>query len=213
MEKKLRPQLPPPKYSTPAKFAKRRNLLKESPPVTSRTPLFSIAQPSPPLLLLLAESQSLKKVLLFPGLVSYGGGESNINQITSCTRTSPPPPSPFLSPSSSSVWLLILWATRLSLPSNLLLLEKREEEAQVFREWGMKPRVVDVDLVNIALSAIFSRKRREGERKDRRKKNGYSVIHVGRGVRIEKDRHERGEKKRDETINRLVREGWRIGTS
>lgn len=134
MEKKLRPQLPPPKYSTPAKFAKRRNLLKESPPVTSRTLLFSIAQPSPPLLLLLAESQSLKKVLLFPGLVSYGRGESNINQITSCTRTSPLPPSPFLSPSSSSVWLLILWATRLSLPSNLLLLEKREEEAQVFRE-------------------------------------------------------------------------------
>lgn len=83
----------------------------------------------------------------------------------------------------------------------------------MFREWGMKPRVVDVDLVNIALSAIFSRKRREGQRKDRRKKNGYSVIHVGRGVRIEKDRHERGGKKRGETINRLVREGWRIGTS
>lgn len=46
--------------------------------------------------------------------------------------------------------------------------------------------MVDVDLVNIALSAIFSRKQRERGREgeNRRKKNGYSVIHVGRGVRI-----------------------------
>lgn len=87
----------------------------------------------------------------------------------------------------------------------------REEEAQVFREWGMKPRVVDVDLVNIALSAIFSRKQREREKgregEDRRKKNGYSVIHVGRGVRIAT----REGKKRGETINRLVcEEDWYV---
>lgn len=36
-------------------------------------------------------------------------------------------------------------ATRLSKPSA----REGREEARVFREWGMKPRVVDVDLVNI----------------------------------------------------------------
>lgn len=46
---------------------------------------------------------------------------------------------------------------------------------------------------------------REGE--DRRKKNGYSVIHVGRGVRIAT----REGKKRGETINRLVcEEDWYV---
>lgn len=90
--------------------------IKESPPrslpVTSR-PLFSIAQPSSPSyssfsVLLFAESQSLKK-FFFPRTPRLLRGESNINQITSCTRTNPP--SPFLSPplrASSSV----SWATR-----------------------------------------------------------------------------------------------------
>lgn len=128
--------------------------------IPSRTPLFSIAQPSPPL----PSSSSLKVNLLKKFFFSQDSSPTRRRRVKHKSdyfvhaNQSPPVPIslPFVRLAPDFMGNAPFSPFQPPPPP-------REKEAQVFREWGMKPRVVDVDLVNIALSAIFSRKQRERE--------------------------------------------------